>query len=144
MQMSKGGNGARKERYVALKHYMLKSPAWRSLDAVARALYVELAKRYMGSNNGRIPYSVREGAAELGVSKTTVSRALLDLIDRRFIEKVKAAAFNMKNERHATEFRLTEFPCNVTNTAIASHDYMRWQYGGPERLPVPGTLVVSP
>jgi hypothetical protein len=37
-------------------------PAWQSLDGNTRSVYVEIAQRYAGagSNNGRIPYSIRE------------------------------------------------------------------------------------
>ena len=56
----------RAERFVALRHWMLKSPAWRSLSPVERSLYVELAARYNGQNNGRIHYSVRDAAGALG------------------------------------------------------------------------------
>jgi hypothetical protein len=107
---------------------MLNTPAWHDLNAVARAIYIEIAKRYagLGSNNGRIPYSVREAAAELNIGTATASRALRALVDHGFIVPVTRGAFSRKN-RHSTEWRLTEFPCDVTNTPIATKDYMRWQ-----------------
>jgi hypothetical protein len=57
--MKNKGTG-KSERYVSLRYWMLQSPAWQSLPGGARALYIEMAQRYNGSNNGRIPYSVRE------------------------------------------------------------------------------------
>ena len=58
----------------------------RRLSTEARALYVQLAMRYIGVNNGRISYSVREGAdGVLHVGKSTTNRALADLVDRGFI-----------------------------------------------------------
>jgi hypothetical protein len=71
-------------RHVPLPEYMLASPAWQSLDGNCRALYLELARRYRGpnSNNGKIPYSVREGATALHISKATANRALHTLIER--------------------------------------------------------------
>jgi DNA-binding transcriptional regulator YhcF (GntR family) len=141
------------DRYVRLFHYMTNSEAWRSLDAVARALYVEITRRYMGSNNGRIPYSVREGAENLNVGKATVMRALKKLEDHGFIVPTKIGAFSLK-ARHATEWRLTEFPCNLTNAAVATKEFVRWQQPGgslataPHRgrvaSPVPGNLRVYP
>jgi hypothetical protein len=59
---AKGKGRDRQERYVKLRYWLLNSQAWNSLSGNARALYVELAQRYNGSNNGRIPYSVREAA----------------------------------------------------------------------------------
>ena len=115
-------------RHVRLYHYMTNSRAWHDLSAVARAIYIEIAKRYagVGSNNGRIPYSVREAAAELKIGTATASRALGALVDHGFIVPVTKGAFSRKI-RHATEWRLTEFPCDVTNTLTATKDFMRWE-----------------
>jgi hypothetical protein len=68
-------------RHIRLLEYMLDSKAWQSLDPVARALYVEITRRYRGpnSNNGKIPYSVRKAATALNVSRQTESSALLHL-----------------------------------------------------------------
>ena len=76
-------------RYLRLFHWMMASPAWNSLSPIARAVYIQLAARYMGSNNGRIPFSVREDAADLQVSKRNVHRSLLELVDRGFIVPLK-------------------------------------------------------
>jgi hypothetical protein len=113
-------------RHVRLYHLMLKSRAWKSLDAVARALYVEISARYAGpgSNNGRIPYSVREGAIALRVGKTKSATALQALQDRGFIVAKKRGGFNRK-DRHATEWRLTEFNCDVTG-ALPTREYESW------------------
>ena len=112
-------------RHVRLYHWMLNTPAWRSLSPVARSLYVQLAARYAGANNGRIHYSVREGADELHAGKTTIQRALGELEDRAFIVAMKRGAFSLKL-KHATEWRLTEFYCDVTQRA-ATKDFMRWE-----------------
>jgi DNA-binding transcriptional regulator YhcF (GntR family) len=103
------------------------TPAWVSLDCVARCVYVELARRYAGagSNNGRIPLSLRELAEKLGVSKATAMRALKKLQNRGFVVLSKQGAFSMK-VRHATEWRLTEFRCDVTGN-MATKDFQRWR-----------------
>ena len=100
--------------------------AWRSLDATARAIYVEMASRYggTGSNNGRLPYAVREAAVSLRIGKTTAARALKELQDRGFIVPTTKGAFSLKR-RHATEWRLTEFPCDVTH-ALPTKEFSRW------------------
>lgn len=117
------GNG----RYVILTHWMMHTQAWQSLSTVARSAYIELAMRYAGpgSNNGRLPYSLREMAKELNVSKMTARRALRMLQERGFIVETKRGAFSLK-ERHATEWRLTEFGCDVTD-ALATKDFARWR-----------------
>src|SRR6476620_2761284 len=107
-------------------HFMLNTPAWKSLDATARAIYLHMVMRYAGpgSNNGRLPYSVREAAAELKIGKSTAARALNMLIDRGFIVTVQRGAFSLK-KRHATEWRLTEFPSDIDDS-WATKDFTRW------------------
>lgn len=136
----KQGRSSKDARHVRLHHYLLHGPAWQSLDAVARAIYVEIAARYMGTNNGRIPYSVREGADALQISKDTASRAIRALQQRGFIVCVKQAGFNVKT-RHAAEWRLTEYPCDVTR-ALASKDFARWRSENIQNtVPVVGPTV---
>ena len=121
------GRGGKTPRHVRLYHYMTDSAAWHDLSAVARAIYCEIAKRYAGdgSNNGRIPYSIRQAAGELRISPATASRGLRELQTHGFITPVTKGAFSLK-KRHATEWRLTEFPCDLTH-ALASKDFMRWR-----------------
>ena len=117
-----------KGRYVRLLEYMLACPAWQSLDGNCRALYVELARRYRGpnSNNGKIPYSVREAAAALHIGRSTAQRCFDSLIEVGFIKVSKRSSFNVKG-RAATEWLLTEFPDDTSSiAAIASKDFMRW------------------
>ena len=98
-------------RFVQLFHWMLNSPAWKDLDANARAIYVELTRRYNGSNNGRIAYSVRQAAADLKISKDTAARAFRSLKDHGFIVCERRGAFQWK-VRHASEYRLTTYDSN--------------------------------
>jgi DNA-binding transcriptional regulator YhcF (GntR family) len=121
------GRSDKAARHVRLYHWLTNSAAWHDLKALERAIYCEIAKRYAGpgSNNGRIPYSVREAAAEFKVGPATALRALKSLQDHGFIVKVFKGAFSLK-KRHATEWRLTEFSCDVTD-ALATKDFMRWQ-----------------
>ncbi len=121
------GRSTGQGRYVALTHWMMRTAAWRSLDTVARCAYVELGARYAGpgSNNGRLPFSLREMAEALNVSKMTAQRALRLLQDRGFIVETKRGAFSLK-ERHATEWRLTEFGDDVSG-ALATKDFARWK-----------------
>jgi|SRR5215469_3526655 len=121
------------ERYVALYHWIMDKPAWRELDCVSRAAYLELGRRYAGpgSNNGRIPYSVREMAEALRVSKATAQRAFQRLIEHGFIARMKKGAFSLK-VRHASEWRLTEHKCDVTQE-LATKDFARWQKQKPVR-----------
>jgi len=121
-------------RFVMLTHDMIKSAAWQSLDGNEQALYVHFASRFDGKNNGRIAFSVREAAQALNISKDTGARTIKVLIDRGLIEIVKRSAFNLKRgPDKATEYRLTEYPCNVTGKA-ATYKFKKWRRGknGPE------------
>lgn len=123
------GKDARpRERYVRLFEYMLASPAWQALDGNARALYIELARRYRGpnSNNGKIPYSVREAAKALNIGRSTAQRCFERLLARGFLRIGKRSGFSMKG-RVSTEWLLTEFPDDTQATfTTASKDFMRW------------------
>jgi hypothetical protein len=91
----------------------MQTAAWKSLSGNQRAIYIEIAARYDESNNGRIPYSVREAAQALRIGKATAARDLIVLEERGFIVVMVRGAFNVKLKL-ATEWRLTEFNCDVT------------------------------
>jgi biotin operon repressor len=114
-------------RHVRLYHWFMRTEAWRALDCVARCAYVELAQRYAGAgtNNGRLPFSLREMSEALNISKTTAQRAMQQLEGRGFIVRTKLGAFSLK-ERHASEWRLTEFGCDVTG-ALPTKEFATWK-----------------
>lgn len=134
-----------------LPKYMLDSPAWRSLSAPERALYVQVAARFNGKNNGFIALSVREAASEVNIAKDTAGRAFARLGDRGLLELAQPGAFTFKT-RHAAEWRLTALPCDRTG-APASKAFMRWRPPDPPRSetrsqtrdsPVPQSGTVTP
>jgi len=114
-------------KYVLLHRWMMRTEAWCDLDPVARCAYIELSGRYggPGSNNGRIPCSLRELADVLHVSKATAMRAVDRLQDHGFIVLMKRGNFNFKL-KHAAEWRLTEFGCDVTGE-LATKDFTLWR-----------------
>jgi DNA-binding transcriptional MocR family regulator len=125
MSASRRRNGRDKPpRHVRLHHWVMDTPAWKSLNTASRALYLEIAARYMGSNNGRIPYSQREAAEALHIGKTTALEAFNELQSRGFIVAQRRGSFDWKR-RHSTEWRLTEFGCDVTGD-LATKDFARW------------------
>ena len=123
----KTGRSKGESRHVRLYHWLMNSPAWSHLGALERAIYLEIASRYAGegSNNGKLPYSVREAAETFKVSPATASRALRGLEETGFIVSVTKGGFSRK-VRHATEWRLTEFRCDVTGE-MASKEFMSWR-----------------
>jgi hypothetical protein len=118
---------------------MLRSPAWRSLSAVARCIFLELAAIYNGSNNGFIALSTRDAAKHVRCSKDTAARALTELMDKGFIVCCSRGHFDRKSP-HASEYRLTLHSCNRTSEK-ASKAFMRWQPGDAKSVagPMGGT-----
>ena len=112
------------ERYVKLRFWLLNSPAWKSLPPAARALYIEMVKRYFGSNNGRIVMGVRDARKLIGVSKDTAHMALRFLEDRGFVVCTKRGAFSHKTCMDASEWRLTEYDSDYP-VQHATKEFMR-------------------
>jgi hypothetical protein len=125
-------------RFVTLREYMLASPAWQSLDCNARCLFIEIARRYRGpdSNNGKIPYSVREAATALRIGNGTAEREFNKLLDRGFLKIAKDSDFDIEG-RVSREWLLTEFPDGRAGKHVeATKEYMTWN---PEHGPTTGT-----
>jgi DNA-binding transcriptional regulator YhcF (GntR family) len=114
-------------RFVQLFHWMLDLPVWRSLSPRAVVAYLELARRYNGSNNGTLHLSVRELARAWNWSKASAARAIEELVDKGFIEITRNGGFNLKDrKRQATEYRLTVLFCDLTRQS-ASKTFTKWK-----------------
>lgn len=115
-------------RFVALYHRLLKSHAWHSLTPLQRCGYIEIAQLYDGSNNGRLAMSTRRMAGLIPCSKN--SNVLRELEDAGFIDTIKLGKFSrVEGERLASEYRLTDFKCDVTGE-LPSRRYnerKRWE-----------------
>lgn len=120
-------------RHVRLYHSMMMTPAWRDLSCYARAGYIEMSIRCGGprSNNGRIPYSVREMAANLGISPPTARRVFKDLKEHGFIIETRRGRYG-RRRTYASEWRLTEFGCDVSDIP-PTRDYMKWEGSTPSQ-----------
>lgn len=104
-------------------HFMLKCPAWAALSPVGAKLYIEIAKRYNGQNNGEISLSVREAAAAVRCDKDRAHEGLRELQDKGFICATTLGSFHRKGG-NATEWRLTVEP---TAAQLSTKEFMRWQ-----------------
>jgi DNA-binding transcriptional MocR family regulator len=115
---------------------MMETPAWKSLGAVERAIYLDMASRYagQGTNNSKIGYSIRTAAKNLHVGTSTAKRALDVLQERGFIVCTTKGAFSLK-ARHATEWRLTEFVCDVSGD-LPTKEFVRWRPEDRTRYPI--------
>ena len=123
-------------KHVRLYGSMMDSAAWRNLPPTARCVWLELKRRYNGSNNGEIPLSCREAAKLVNVSKDTAARALRMLQERGFAKIGRPSGFNVKI-RLSTRWILTDEPlgdCRPTN------EWRDWRPGkNLEHGPMSGT-----
>ena len=87
------------------------------------AIYLLIAQRYNGQNNGRIGLSVRDAARLAHVAPGTAQKALKSLQEHGFIKCRKKGAFSLK-QRHATEWELTCWALKFGRPA--THDYKQW------------------
>lgn len=113
------------DRFVCLRHFLMDSPAWLSLTPGARVVYLELLRRYNGSNNGYLGLSARDAAHLCRLNKDTVTRVISELREKGFIELVTPGGFSYK-ARHSAEYRLTAEICNRTG-APPSKAFMKWR-----------------
>src|SRR5215467_15453669 len=68
------------------------------------AAYLELARRYNGSNNGTLHLSARELARAWNWSRASAARAIEELVEKGFVEITRASGFNLKDhKRQATD-----------------------------------------
>jgi DNA-binding transcriptional regulator YhcF (GntR family) len=116
--------------FIQLFHWMIDLPVWHSLSPRAVVAYLELARRYNGSNNGWLHLSVRELARAWNWSRASAGRAIEELVEKGFVEITRASGFNVKDRKgQAAEYRLTVFFCDRTREA-ASKTFTKWK---PER-----------
>jgi hypothetical protein len=74
----------RPKSYLKLNHELLRGTVL-TRPALEQALFVRIASRFNGKNNGAIPYSVRDARAELHIGQSTAYRAFHGLQKARLI-----------------------------------------------------------
>jgi hypothetical protein len=114
--------------FVQIFKYMLKSPAWRSLKPAARVLFIELASRYNGSNNGFLGLSGRDAAKACKCAQNTALDGFKALEDVGLVTCMTPGGFN-RNDRRASEWRINTHRCDVTGKP-ATKAFMAWQPEG--------------
>jgi hypothetical protein len=120
-------------RHVRLYEWLLRCPAWRSLDVYERQLYVEFKARYTGVNNGNIGFSGEEMAEALNCSNRPADRALRTLIERGFVKIAKKGHFDWKRRNEggsrSNTYILTEYPIDYPLKVLegATKEFMKWR-----------------
>lgn len=109
-------------RFVAVHEYMVRSYAWSRLSPLAKCAWVEIGFLYDGRNNGRIRISSRLLAERLDTGPSAAAKAIRDLMQWGFLDRVKASDFGKK--KLCAEYRITTANCDVTG-ATASKRFLR-------------------
>jgi hypothetical protein len=117
------GVGGSSDRFIQMPHYMLKSPAWRSLPSEAKALLLEVWQRHNGANNGEITFACSEAPKLLGFSAATASRMFKILRDRGFLVIVRDAQFKLRTKNCRT-WRIT---IERYRDEAPTKEFMRWR-----------------
>jgi len=112
-------------KFVQLSEWLQASDAWATLKPGPRALYVELKRRYNGSNNGRIILSHRDAAKSLNVNRNTVGGWFQELQERGFIRMTQAPYLGPSGVGKASIWAIEEAPTDDMKPAHKS--FMNWQ-----------------
>lgn len=112
-------------RHVQLPEWLQATEAWSTLAPGPRALYVELKRRFNGSNNGQIIFSHREAAAALNVHRNTVGPWFAELEGRGFICMTQAPHLGPSGIGKASVWALGEL--TTWDGKPASKGFMDWR-----------------
>jgi DNA-binding transcriptional MocR family regulator len=112
------------ERYVQLPEWLQASDAWATLKPGPRALYIELKRRFNGTNNGRIIFSHRDAAGALHVHRNTVGPWFDELQARGFVFMTQAPHLGPAGIGKASIWALGELP--MDDFKPAKKAFMRW------------------
>ena len=127
-------NNRSDKSFVQFPKYMQNSIGYKLLVlhcAGALAIYIDLAIRYNGVNNGEISYSVREGKTRLGFNPNTVSKYLKALERYGFIITTQKGSFDLK-KRHASTYELTDY--GVIGKHVHKRSFKTYQPTQKEKL----------
>ena len=112
-------------RHVQLPEWLQASEAWATLKPGPRALYIELKRRYTGSNNGRIVLSHRDAAALLSVHRNTVGPWFDELAARSLIRETQGHHLGPSGIGLSSRWALEELPTDDMKTAPKA--FMSWR-----------------
>ena len=109
------------EQYKKLTYRMLESEAWRCLPSNHIKVYLELCRRYNGSNNGKISLSKREASKLLHIGDGAAQGAFKRLQEHGFIKMTRKGSFI---GRRATEYALTD---KSLDGHPPTNEWQRWR-----------------
>ncbi len=118
-------------RHVQLPEWLLATEAWASLKPGPRALYVELKRRFNGSNNGELFLSHRDAAILLNVGRDTVGRYYPELQSAGFLQQTAGHCLGPSGKGQSAKWALTEHPLNG---APATKEFIKWRKHYPRKI----------
>jgi hypothetical protein len=138
----KRGKSLTKERFALVPVSVINSAAYRHASLPARAVLIELAALYVGTNNGRLGLSVRQAATLLNCAKDTASRAFRELSNKGLIEAAYIGNFKAKvshnaNLKSGTAGRTARYDRKDSNAKPAGD-----RYGQRDTFPVSRSTAV--
>jgi hypothetical protein len=110
--------------FVPLPLAILDAPAWRAMDFIARALWIELRRKLRngGLNNGKIFLSCRD-AEKIGANKDTIARRFVELEHYGFLRKTSEGFLGLDGRGIAPHYRFTDL---AHGTHPPTRDYEKW------------------
>jgi hypothetical protein len=93
------------DSWAGAPRILLESAAWRSLSRAALLTYWEVRRRYVGDNNGKIPFSLAEAVRLFRISKTTAVEAFAELEVKGLMVRTRKGSFKTGL---ATEWAFTD------------------------------------
>ena len=78
-----------------LPNKMIDSEAWQGLSCYARAVYIEIKRKYNGSNKDNLSYTYRE-AGKL-MQRRTFTKALRELVNNGLIDVIRSGGLYRKS-----------------------------------------------
>jgi len=76
-------------------HELIDSEAWKELSCYARTVYIEIGRKYNGSNNANLSYTYREASKIM--HKNTFTKALKELVNNGLIDIIRSGGLYRKN-----------------------------------------------
>lgn len=122
-RFQKTGRGG--ARFTALPDWLQASEAWATMKPGPRALYIELKRRFNGSNNGEIFLSHRDAAKALNVNRDTATGYFGELEERGFIRLTVGPHLGPSGIGQASKWAIEEEP--TPDGKPAGKAFMRWQ-----------------
>jgi hypothetical protein len=123
------------DRYMALPHVVIDSPSYRALGYAARALLIDIARQYTGSNNGRLVACTKYLKPMGWNSHGTISRALAEIKEAGLLIETR---MGMRPNR-AAWFALGWYALDVTDGIdLDPKSYRTGQYKIAALIPTTG------